>query len=921
MRKLIVAGGALAAVFVIFSLLLSALVDEAAFEHTLVQALSAETGRPVAVNGGASLSVFPLPAITLREVFVGNGPGGYAGYLASAKAVHGRLQLGALLRGEARLARLVIDGLELNLEISAQGAPNWRFDAGGAAAPQAPAAGASLETLGIPSEVHITSGTISLQTGAAASETHRAAVRGLTLDVSALPAMTVEGELTFRDTAFEIAAAFGNVRGAEGPVRASVTAGGASTLTLDGTGLADLFAPRFAGTAAFESTDAGALLAVFFPTACARDEAAPAIPLAASARTALSQESVTVESLTLTSGTSTVQAEGSYRRTEAPLRQTLDMTVAVPALDLDPILPEYRRLFGAACRRPGGGPAQPRQSSAFDMSIHSGLLPDTMEARFSGTAARIRINGRDMTGLAVNAQAGGSGIVINQLSGTLPGGTSLSAFGLLSQRADANITFDGGMEASGASLREVLAWLNASFPTSNPAVLGAYGIKAAFALSGTEIRLTEASGHFDQTRFAGVTVTDFGSRPSSEIRVRFDQLNLDDYLPAAQEAQSGLVLRGTGTGNPVEWIRRVTYQLRFGVGGNRFVFHGRPYDDVYGVGTLKDQKLALEEFRFTSGGATSSGRFSIDTARKAPFFEADITSSAFHTGLLLRTQQGGAAARSGTAQVSQKWTGGKFDLALLEHFDGVFTVRAQELIHDGFTVHNATATGKLADGTLRIDPLVGRFAGGDLEVRAEIAGGAVPGLSAAFSLANADAVPFLQYLPSAPVTGGRISTRGSVKTTGINFYSWMINMEGSIAVSAKNLVFAGADITGFARRLTNIRSVADVVTVAKQAFSGGETIFTLLEGGMVIEKGTGIISNLQLKGEGIAGIFRGRIDLPHWTGVGLAELKLAVAGSADMPTLAIKLNGSVDQPDLQIETADVETFIARRSTQQGLRPQ
>lgn len=916
MRKLAIVGGGIIGVFAVIMVILGALADETAFQKTLIDTLSQHTGRAVAVNGGTDVSLFPLPAITMKEVFIGNISGGYAGYIASAKAIHGRLQLGALLKGEIKLGSLVIDDLEVNLEVTSRGEQNWRF--GSQAAP-APSGG--FEALGIPSSIRVSHGTITVQTGTAEHQKRTITIDDTRFDIDALPQLHVEAELTYDNGDFQIVADFSDINAANGTIRGSITAEGSnSTLAFDGTGRADLFAPSFTGNASLQSDDAGNFAGIFLRTTCNRTPEAAPVPATVTGKVSFTPDSFSAENISVSSGPSKVEGSGAYTHDTQSGQRTLQITLSIPSLDLDPLLPEYFRFFGAGCRPQVAAPAERQKNTAFDMSTRFSLLPDNMEARFSGTAQQIRINRKDITGVTFNAQANGGSIVINQLTGKLPGETNLSAFGLLSQRADSSLTFDGGMETSGQRLREILEWLNAPLNTRNPAVLGGYALKATFALSGTEIRLTEASGNFDQTRFAGVTVTNFGANPSSEIRVRFDQFNLDDYLPPdTNQANTGLEIRGTGTANPVDWIHRVTYLMRFGIGGNQFTFRGRQYGNLYAVGSLEKQTLKLDDFRFTSEGMTASGSFSIDTNRKVPYFEADLTTSEFHTNLILKTQ-GGLEQQAGTTQVSQKWDGGKFDFGLIESFDGIFRLRTPKLLHDGFELSKVDAQGKFINGTLRLDPLIGTLAGGDLTLKLDITGGAVPGMTSSFTLTNADSGSFFQYLPSLPVTG-RMSANGAVKTTGINLYSWMINMEGSAAVVAKNLVFKGADVTGFARRITNIRSVADVVTVAKQAFAGGETMFSAVEGSMVIERGTATISNLQLRNDVINGLFRGRIDLPHWTGVGLAEMKLAVAGSGDTPTLAVKLSGSLDQPEIKIETADVETFVARRSTQQGLKPQ
>ena len=86
----------------------------------------AALARDVAI-GDARLQLFPAPAIRASKVTVANAVWGSGRHLAQASSIRARLALLPLLAGKVKIERLDIDGLDVNLETSPQGARNWDF--------------------------------------------------------------------------------------------------------------------------------------------------------------------------------------------------------------------------------------------------------------------------------------------------------------------------------------------------------------------------------------------------------------------------------------------------------------------------------------------------------------------------------------------------------------------------------------------------------------------------------------------------------------------------------------------------------------------------------------------------------------------------------------------------------------------------
>jgi hypothetical protein len=87
------------------------------------------TGRELRVGGRLALSLFPQPAVVAEDVSIANAPWGSRKDMARVARVEARVALLPLLRGEIRIARLVLVQPDVLLETSARGENNWSFGA------------------------------------------------------------------------------------------------------------------------------------------------------------------------------------------------------------------------------------------------------------------------------------------------------------------------------------------------------------------------------------------------------------------------------------------------------------------------------------------------------------------------------------------------------------------------------------------------------------------------------------------------------------------------------------------------------------------------------------------------------------------------------------------------------------------------
>jgi len=129
MSRLFKAIGILAAVLVALLLVLGLAVrfffDPNDYKDEIAQAVQANTGRELAIDGDLTLSFFPWIAVQLGRTSLSNAPGFGDEPFASIESASMSLRLMPLLRKEIELGAVKLKGFDLNLARNEQGVSNW----------------------------------------------------------------------------------------------------------------------------------------------------------------------------------------------------------------------------------------------------------------------------------------------------------------------------------------------------------------------------------------------------------------------------------------------------------------------------------------------------------------------------------------------------------------------------------------------------------------------------------------------------------------------------------------------------------------------------------------------------------------------------------------------------------------------------
>jgi AsmA protein len=208
MHKILIFGGAILGVLLVILVALPFLIPMESYRGPITDAASNATGRIVQIEGDLRLTIYPELGVSVGDVSVSNTEGAREPQMVSIGNLVVGVRVMPLLSGNIEVARLVLDEPVINLEVAANGTPNWEFTGGGQAAPEGGAGGDSsiadsINDFGV-EELRINNGEITYYDAAADSTAALEDVDiALAMPSTDLP-MNMQGALTYNAERFEI---------------------------------------------------------------------------------------------------------------------------------------------------------------------------------------------------------------------------------------------------------------------------------------------------------------------------------------------------------------------------------------------------------------------------------------------------------------------------------------------------------------------------------------------------------------------------------------------------------------------------------------------------------------------------------------------------------------------------------------------
>ena len=156
------------------------------------------------------------------------------------------------------------------------------------------------------------------------------------------------------------------------------------------------------------------------------------------------------------------------------------------------------------------------------------------------------------------------------------------------------------------------------------------------------------------------------------------------------------------------------------------------------------------------------------------------------------------------------------------------------------------------------------------------------------------------------------SLSGVINTNGWSFNEWLQQMDAKLLIAARGVKVEGINLNGVSNVVDVARSSADVFNNVNNVLTKGATEFSV-DGSMNIQDGELRSPSLTLRSGLVTGTIAGGVKLDSMIGQFSVLFRFANLLSDTIPTMIIQLSGNMNKPELKVDTASLEDFVARRN--------
>ncbi|WP_374384980.1 AsmA family protein, partial [Dongia sp.] len=673
MKKALKIGGGILAVIIVLLLVAPFFINLNSYKGLISEKAKEATGRDLVIDGDISLSLLPIPAVSVEGIKFGNAAEGSAANMAEVEKVKVKVALMPLLSGKAEIKSIELVKPTIILEKLTDGRGNWEITPTGAAAGESSAAapaeaGGSNFDLSIEG-ASITDGTLVYRDLATAAEQRIEALNvDLSLDSLQGPFKATGGVRAMNmPLGFDVAV--GRLDPAQ-PMPINVTLkiedAGAS---IGFSGNADLKAaetadqPIVTGKLTGKGDSVAKLIAVL--SGGKAEEGPLAQAFALDGEIVAGKSAADLKNFSASLGD--MSAKGSVAAKMGDVT-TVEANLAMGRLDLDKLMPAKTAEASEAAPAATTEGAQPGTFS----------LPAGINANANVTIDQVVYQGNAIDQVKLAAALADAKLNITELSAQLPGATKAKLGGTLVAQ-NGQPAFAGGLDVNSGNLRALIdAFAKGAVDSVPGDRLRAFALNSRVTFTPAQVALSDLAAKLDATKIAGgVTV----ALPDGKQRQRMafgvglsvDQMNLDGYMPAkkADGAAAETTAKSADAGsNPLKALAPLgdldaNIELRAGA----LTLNDQQIKKLHALVGLASGVLTIEDL---SVGDLMGGKGAIKgqivELKGNPRFDLDFDVTAKDAGKLALMAGAAPAGKLGALDLKGKASGGgdevSYDVAM-----------------------------------------------------------------------------------------------------------------------------------------------------------------------------------------------------------------------------------------------------------------
>ena len=543
MKTALKIGGGILALLIVALLVAPFFIDLNSYKDMIAAEAKSATGRDLSIEGDISLSLLPLPSVSVEGIKFGNAPNGAAANMAEIERVEVKVALLPLISSNVEIKSIELVNPVIVLEKLPDGSGNWDINtspdaAATEAAPTEPAAADAAGGSGFNVSIDgasIKNGTLIYHDLVTASEQR---IENLNVDLalkSLQGPFSATGGVNAMGLPLGFSVEVGKLDPAQPmPINVSLRVDEANA-TIGFSGEANPAAaktpdqPILTGKLTGKGDNVAKLIAVL--SGGKAEEGPLAQTFALDGDIVAGQSAASLKNFTASLGDMNARGDVVANMGETT---SVEANLAMGRLDLDKLLP-------AAAEKPAAEEPATAEVTAPAPAAGGFALPEGVNAKANITIDQVVVQGNSIDQVKLVAALADAKVNLSELSAQLPGATAVKLGGTL-EAQDGQPIFAGGLDVNSSNLRALIDAFAKDAVASVPGDrLRAFALNSRVTFTPTQVALSDLAAKLDATRIGGgVTV----ALPDGKARQRMafgvglsvDKMNLDGYLPKGGEA-------------------------------------------------------------------------------------------------------------------------------------------------------------------------------------------------------------------------------------------------------------------------------------------------------------------------------------------------------------------------------------------------
>lgn len=547
------------------------------------------------------------------------------------------------------------------------------------------------------------------------------------------------------------------------------------------------------------------------------------------------------------------------------------------------------------------GNASPLVTEILPSYVNMVLLTKTKEAR---------IGNHVFNNLNVAAEFSDGDIFFHRATMAMAGDSRLNLEGTLKQLPEGQ-RFYGRAKVTGKHFNQWLATFEPLASKLPEEDFSNFLFHGNLFISKDQLRLSEADVKIGDLGFRGGFAAFFDQVPRVEADVRLQNINLDYFRNLANKESKNPQPQATSTIANFEWLRRLPAVLDFNVTIDGLTFLDSKGSLATARVYAKPGEISLNNMDIRLENNVINGNAALSVLGNVPDLNVAMSASRFNIGYFDAGKKSKPRQFFDLKNTKKRWSEELLNFDLLNSVNGRFDISVGTVVRGQDRYQNFKWQAVLAEQKLTIQNLAFSLFDGTFAMQGSLIGGSVPGVSASFTLYNADLGEIFSQLFAYDFISGRVSLSGLVGTSGISPRAWAEQSDIKLTAAARGVRVRNFNLQGLLDVSKEARSTKDVELGVRERLFDGVTEMSA-DGNVNIFGGVMKTPGIRLSYGRVLGSLVGEVDMLNWKTNLTSFWQFPELSSTTIPTMSITSQGDINDYKTRVDTSSLEAFVAKR---------